>query len=164
MVLDPFCGCATTCIAAEQLRREWVGIDISGKAADLVQARMRDELGLFYKGTHRTDIPRRTDLGKLPKYNSQANRQKLYGEQAGNCAGATRTSRPGIWRWTTSYPVAKAARIILRICNYSAVHAIASKATEAWNTCTPNYSCNNSLKLGNSEKKDCTCYIGFSKN
>ena len=29
IVLDPFCGCATTCVAAEKLRRRWVGIDIS---------------------------------------------------------------------------------------------------------------------------------------
>ncbi len=27
-VCDPFAGCATTCVAAEQLRREWIGIDI----------------------------------------------------------------------------------------------------------------------------------------
>ncbi len=65
-VLDPFCGCATACIAAEQQGRQWAGIDISPKAAELVQSRMRDELGMFYDGAHRTDIPRRTDLGKLP--------------------------------------------------------------------------------------------------
>ena len=28
VVLDPFCGCATTLIAAERLSRQWVGIDI----------------------------------------------------------------------------------------------------------------------------------------
>ena len=28
IVLDPFCGCATTPIAAEQLERQWVGMDI----------------------------------------------------------------------------------------------------------------------------------------
>ena len=66
VVLDPFAGCATACIAAEQAGREWAGIDISPKAAELVQRRMRDDLGLFYQGAHRTDIPRRTDLGKLP--------------------------------------------------------------------------------------------------
>ena len=27
IVLDPFCGCATTCVAAEQLRRQWIGIE-----------------------------------------------------------------------------------------------------------------------------------------
>ena len=26
LVLDPFCGCATTCIASEKLGRQWVGI------------------------------------------------------------------------------------------------------------------------------------------
>ena len=46
---------------------------------------MRDELGLFYDGAHRTDIPQRTDLGDLPPYRSHA--KSLYGEQAGNCAG-----------------------------------------------------------------------------
>lgn len=84
-VLDPFCGCATTCIAAQQLGREWAGIDISPKAAELVAQRMRDEVGLFYSGAHRTDIPKRTDLGKLPPYRSH--RHALYGEQEGHCAG-----------------------------------------------------------------------------
>ena len=28
VVLDPFCGCATACVAADNLQREWVGIDI----------------------------------------------------------------------------------------------------------------------------------------
>ena len=27
LVLDPFCGCATTIIAAQQLNRRWIGID-----------------------------------------------------------------------------------------------------------------------------------------
>ena len=50
MVLDPFCGCATACVAAEKLGREWAGIDISPKAAELVRSRLRGELGLFYRG------------------------------------------------------------------------------------------------------------------
>ncbi len=85
MVMDPFCGCATTCIAAEQLQRDWVGIDISEKAADLVQSRLREEVGLTYQGAHRTDIPKRTDLGKIPKYNCAENRRYLYGQQGGYC-------------------------------------------------------------------------------
>ena len=31
VVLDPFCGCATACVAADNLQREWIGIDISPK-------------------------------------------------------------------------------------------------------------------------------------
>ena len=87
VVLDPFCGCATACIAAEQRGREWIGIDISAKAAELVQTRMRDELGMFYRGAHRDDIPQRTDVGKLIPYNDAKNKRKLYGEQSGCCAG-----------------------------------------------------------------------------
>ncbi len=87
MVLDPFAGCATACIAAQNLFRQWVGIDISPKAADLVRRRMETELGIFYKGIHRTDIPKRTDLGKLLRYNSVENKAQLYGQQGGYCAG-----------------------------------------------------------------------------
>ena len=86
-ILDPFCGCATACIAAEQRGRQWIGIDISPKAADLVRVRMRNELGLFYAGAHRTDIPERTDLGRVPTYNCADNRKYLYGEQGGYCNG-----------------------------------------------------------------------------
>ena len=32
-MLDPFAGCATTCIAAERLGRQWVGIDLNAEAA-----------------------------------------------------------------------------------------------------------------------------------
>ena len=41
MVLDPFCGCATTCIAAERLDRQWIGIDLSALAVKLVEQRAR---------------------------------------------------------------------------------------------------------------------------
>lgn len=91
MVFDPFCGCATTCVAAESLgeegrRREWVGIDISPKAAELIQDRMKKELRILaWKATNRTDIPLRTDQGTLPKYNSAKNKNTLYGEQGGYC-------------------------------------------------------------------------------
>ena len=87
VVLDPFCGCATACVAAEELDRQWVGIDISPKAAELVRLRLKKELGLFYKGVHRTDILERTDLGDVPKYNIDANKRYLFGKQEGLCNG-----------------------------------------------------------------------------
>ncbi len=87
MILDPFCGCATACIAAELEHRQWVGIDISPKAADLVRDRMKREVRLFYAGAHRTDIPARTDLVSLLRYNDAKNKSYLYGEQGGYCHG-----------------------------------------------------------------------------
>ena len=87
IILDPFCGCATTLIAADDLKRHWVGIDISAKAAELVVQRLADRQGLFKDIVHRTDLLRRTDVGPLPRYNCEANRKALYGEQGGDCAG-----------------------------------------------------------------------------
>ena len=87
VVLDPFCGCATTCIAAERLGRKWIGIDLSPLAVKLVEQRAREQLGLMggIQSKHRTDIPRRTDLGKLPP--KHTHKQTLYGLQLGNCKG-----------------------------------------------------------------------------
>ena len=64
LVLDPFCGCATTCIAAERLARQWVGIDISEKSFGLVKQRIQKEIAEHpFQGNaiFRTDIPQRTD-------------------------------------------------------------------------------------------------------
>ena len=85
VIFDPFCGCATACVAAERLRRQWVGIDLSPLAARLVNSRLRDEMGLFFDVSHRSDIPRRTDLGELPNY--RTHKHTLYGRQEGLCAG-----------------------------------------------------------------------------
>ena len=87
VVLDPFCGCATTCVAADRLQRDWIGIDISGKAAELVVERIKADQGLFQEIITRTDIPNRTDLGDIPRYNAPQNKTQLYGEQEGYCNG-----------------------------------------------------------------------------
>ena len=78
LVLDPFCGCATTCVAAEKLNRQWIGIDVSHKAYELVQERMQKEveekldeqLKFQWKDkiAYTTIPPKRTDTGTdLPK-------------------------------------------------------------------------------------------------
>lgn len=40
LVLDPFCGCGTTVLAAHNLGRQWVGIDISPLAVDIMEKRL----------------------------------------------------------------------------------------------------------------------------
>ena len=87
VVLDPFAGCATACVAAHEHGRQWAGIDVSPKAFELVKRRIEDRGGLFYNLNHRENIPLRTDLGPIPPYNAPENKTKLYGEQEGNCAG-----------------------------------------------------------------------------
>ena len=88
VVLDPFCGCATACVAADRLSRKWVGIDISPKAAELVNMRLQQAMGsLFHHGyvTARTDIPRRTDIDAPIPY--RQNKHILFGQQEGLCNG-----------------------------------------------------------------------------
>ena len=87
VVFDPFCGCATTLVSADRLQRDWIGIDISAKAAELVVERIRVDQGLFEGIVARTDIPQRTDLGDIPRYNAPENKTQLYGEQGGHCNG-----------------------------------------------------------------------------
>jgi DNA modification methylase len=41
IVLDPFCGCGTTIEAAEECHRQWIGIDITHHAIDVIEGRMR---------------------------------------------------------------------------------------------------------------------------
>jgi site-specific DNA-methyltransferase (adenine-specific) len=88
VVLDPFCGCATACVAAENLGRRWIGIDISPKAVELVNMRLQQSMGgLFHNPlvTVRTDIPRRTDIEILRPY--RQNKHVLFGLQEGRCRG-----------------------------------------------------------------------------
>ena len=56
-MLDPFCGCATTLVAAESLGREWAGIDLSPLGVTLVDQRLRDSHGVFGQIIARADVP-----------------------------------------------------------------------------------------------------------
>ncbi len=85
MILDPFCGCATACVAAEKALRQWVGIDLSPRAGTLVDTRLRREMDLFFDITCRADIPHRADVVSLPNY--RTHKHTLYGKQEGNCTG-----------------------------------------------------------------------------
>ena len=69
LVLDPFCGCATTCVASEQLGRQWVGIDVSVLAYELVKQRLKKEVKKDLLEPNKevnfsTDVPERTDAKK----------------------------------------------------------------------------------------------------
>ena len=94
VVLDPFCGCATACVAAEMLGRQWIGIDISPKAVQLTNMRLKETMGgLFHDRlvTARTDIPKRTDIDAPIPY--RQNKHVLFGQQEGCCNGC-RTEFP----------------------------------------------------------------------
>ena len=45
VVLDPFCGCGTTIHAAQKFGRQWIGIDITYLAINLIKRRLKDAFG-----------------------------------------------------------------------------------------------------------------------
>ena len=59
-VLDPFCGCATTLDAAEQLGRNWIGIDTWDGAIREVHKRLGNK-----KARREKNVPVRTDEGEI---------------------------------------------------------------------------------------------------
>ncbi len=42
VVVDPFCGSGTTCLAAAMLGRNWVGIELDGMYCRLAEGRLAD--------------------------------------------------------------------------------------------------------------------------
>jgi hypothetical protein len=45
IVLDPFCGCGTTVHAAQKTGRQWIGIDVTYLAINLIKRRLHDAFG-----------------------------------------------------------------------------------------------------------------------
>ena len=88
LVLDPFCGCATTLVAAHNLERRWIGIDVSPKAATLVRHRLAQTVKPFDgKVFVRDDVPKRTDIPQDFQIGRRDRRTLLYGLQEGYCWG-----------------------------------------------------------------------------
>lgn len=73
VVLDPFCGCGTTVHAAQKLKRQWIGIDITHLAVSLIEKRLKDAFKGIQFDVHGTpkDIEGARDLAKRDKYQFQ---------------------------------------------------------------------------------------------
>ncbi|MCL2004619.1 MAG: HNH endonuclease [Planctomycetaceae bacterium] len=82
-VLDPFCGCATTCVAAQQLQRQWIGIDIEKQAVGVLIQRLSDAGRLFQDFIATDQIPKRSDVQVVQP--TESVKQQLYKEQKGKC-------------------------------------------------------------------------------
>ena len=97
MILDPFCGCATACVAAEKLNRKWIGIDQSPSAEDMTKLRLQeivDENSDLWNPLEYVTVSNTPPLRtvnetaiqrRLPAY--QIHKHELYGLQEGHCRG-----------------------------------------------------------------------------
>ena len=76
IVLDPFCGCGTAIISAENLRRRWIGIDITHLATALIKDRLKDSFRLLPKKDYEVigepeDLESAKNLAKDNRYQFQ---------------------------------------------------------------------------------------------
>ena len=74
VVLDPFCGCGTTIHAAQKLDRQWIGIDITYLAINLIKRRLKDVFGEeieFDEKGQPTDFESAKRLAELDKFQFQ---------------------------------------------------------------------------------------------
>ena len=74
LVLDPFCGSGTTCVAAKSLKRQFIGIDISQDAVELANSRLKEmvisESNLLNKGTNEYQAKTEKELAILQNMNA----------------------------------------------------------------------------------------------
>jgi site-specific DNA-methyltransferase (adenine-specific) len=95
VILDPFCGCGTAVYAAETLKREWIGIDITHLAISLIEKRMRDAFPSITFDIHGTpkDLGGARNLAERDKYQFQwwacslVNAQPFQGKKKGADGG-----------------------------------------------------------------------------
>ncbi len=77
IVLDAFCGCGTALVAAQNLNRQWIGIDISPTSCWVMAKRLRDvcklaeneKLWKIGRGFIVRDLPRtEAELRRIPPF------------------------------------------------------------------------------------------------
>jgi site-specific DNA-methyltransferase (adenine-specific) len=74
IVLDPFCGCGTTVHAAQKLGRQWVGIDVTYLAINLIKRRLKDAFGdtvTFEEMGQPTELAGAKRLAEIDKFQFQ---------------------------------------------------------------------------------------------
>src|ERR1035437_5208267 len=74
VVLDPFCGCGTTIHAAQKTGRQWIGIDVTYLAINLIKRRLKDAFGnnaQFEEKGQPTDFGSAKALAELDKWQFQ---------------------------------------------------------------------------------------------
>ena len=129
IVFDPFCGCATTCVAAQHRARQWIGIDIESQAVDLLMTRLGTDAGMFKDFLPTDKIPERDDI-KLEKP-SKPIKDRLFAAQKGLCNGCgTDHLKSGILRLTILSLKAKVVGIIMKTFNYYVGIVIVHAATD----------------------------------
>ena len=81
LVLDPFCGCGTTLHAAENLCRQWIGIDVSRFSVELMKERLLSNFGFKGNGLTNEDIKVRGTPNNISEAEELANKDPFEFEK-----------------------------------------------------------------------------------
>ena len=93
VVLDPFCGCGTTCVAAEKWGRQWIGVDQHPKVEEVMKNReyrkKRSLLNLWNSvqiidATKSANLPKQKNVREIDKNDVRVKRA-YYENQNGKC-------------------------------------------------------------------------------
>ena len=144
VVLDPFCGCATTCVAAEILGRQWAGIDVELKARDLVIERLQEQAdkGALLGDARLPDIhhflrPPKSEHRSGPKTSRTCCTSGRTGDAPVSAVWRVRAEN-STWtcsRWSISSPGPKAERMWMKTCSFCAPRATGRRDRARWSTC-----------------------------
>ncbi len=83
VVLDPCCGCGTTIAVAERLKRNWIGIDVTYLAVDLMERRLLDMFCPGHDILRLADVPAQKRRHALRTYWKSGADELLIGLQPG---------------------------------------------------------------------------------
>ena len=65
VVLDPFCGCGTAIHAAQNLNRQWIGIDICVNACKIIEERLRSHFDSLWSEVEFIGMPKTLDQARV---------------------------------------------------------------------------------------------------
>jgi len=131
IVLDPFCGCATTCVAAESLDRQWIGIDIAKEAKGIIRDRLK-KLNPSGKDEEQqlmevpVNTPKKLPVRDMPPLSMDKNRIKanLFNNQGKKCNACDKPQELGFMELDHIIPQARGGQdeernfqVLCRICN-----------------------------------------------
>ena len=92
LILDPFCGCGTSLVAAENLGRKWVGIDVSKETPKIIRKLMKATLLGEERKLPTINNHDGNNMNFRGKRFSKNIRETLYESQGGICKGCKRKS------------------------------------------------------------------------
>ena len=136
-VFDPFCGCATTLVAAEKLSRNWGGaIYLSWPSSSSSSGSRVSWAACSSKSTTAPTSPSAPTKGSCLRHG--ATRTGYTASRKACAPDAGRTSRSASCRWITASHKPRAATTTMAICRCCAPGATCGRAPERWSNCSPN--------------------------